>query len=140
MMVYYGTRSRTCQYNFGIFMGTIGSRLREERERLKLSQPAFGELGGVQKQAQLKYEKDDRSPDATYLSAIAMAGADVLYILTGIRGENVAHTPTEMGYLRHCRLLATKNLESEGLKGLVFLRESNGIKLEDMPDIYQTTT
>ena len=64
---------------------TIGSRLREERERLALSQEAFGAIPGITKQAQIKYEKDERHPNALYFNAIATAGADVLYILTGQR-------------------------------------------------------
>ena len=65
-------------------------RLREERERMGLSQEAFGALGGVQKRAQINYEKGERQPDMAYLSAIATAGADVLYILTGRRSQAVA--------------------------------------------------
>lgn len=63
----------------------IGMRLREERERLAMSQEKFGALGGVQKRAQINYESGERQPDAGYLAAIAAAGADVLYILTGQR-------------------------------------------------------
>lgn len=63
----------------------IGLRLREERERLGLNQEGFGELGGVRKQAQLLYEKDERKPDSEYLAAIAEGGVDVLYVLTGQR-------------------------------------------------------
>ena len=63
----------------------IFERLREERIRLGLSQAQLGEIGGVQKQAQLKYEKGDRQPDARYLEAVAGAGVDVLYVLTGQR-------------------------------------------------------
>lgn len=66
-----------------------GVRLREERERLGMSQEAFGAMAGVRKQAQLLYEKGERSPDARYLSAIAAAGTDVLYILTGQRSVPV---------------------------------------------------
>ncbi|MFM5236461.1 helix-turn-helix domain-containing protein [Aeromonas veronii] len=64
-------------------MSSIGNRLREERERLGLNQTAFGAIGGVQKQAQLKYEKGERFPDAGYLSEIVKVGADVQYIITG---------------------------------------------------------
>ncbi|HID7955846.1 TPA: helix-turn-helix domain-containing protein [Pseudomonas aeruginosa] len=63
----------------------IGMRLKEERERLGFTQPAFGAIGGVQKLAQLKYEKGERSPSAEYLAAIAKVGADVQYIVTGAR-------------------------------------------------------
>ncbi|MDP2202293.1 MAG: helix-turn-helix transcriptional regulator [Methylicorpusculum sp.] len=84
-------------------MSTIGSRLREERERLNLSQSLFGDLGGVKKQAQLKYEKDDRSPDADYLSAIALAGVDISYVLTGIKSGAGASNPREVALLDNYR-------------------------------------
>lgn len=61
----------------------IFMRLREERERLALSQTAMAALGGVQKRAQINYESGERTPDAKYLEGIAKAGVDVLYVLTG---------------------------------------------------------
>lgn len=73
----------------GVFLD-IGSRLREERERLGYSQPGFGEVGGVKKLAQINYEKADRHPDALYLARIAEVGADVLYIITGQRSQKDA--------------------------------------------------
>ena len=60
----------------------IGSRLREERERLGLSQQALGEIGGVKKLTQLNYEKGDRAPDTIYLTSVAEAGVDIVYVLT----------------------------------------------------------
>jgi transcriptional regulator with XRE-family HTH domain len=66
-------------------MSGIGARLREERERLGLSQRAFGEIGGVEPNAQGKYESGDRTPKADYLAAVAAKGVDVLYVLTGAR-------------------------------------------------------
>ena len=62
-------------------------RLRDERERLGLSQTAFAEVGGVQKRAQINYESGERLPDAAYLAAIAALGADVLFVLTGQRSR-----------------------------------------------------
>lgn len=64
---------------------SIGIRLREERERLGFSQAGFAEIAGAHRKSQGNYELGDRMPDAAYLSAIAAAGADVLYILTGQR-------------------------------------------------------
>jgi transcriptional regulator with XRE-family HTH domain len=64
-------------------MSGIGYRLRKERERLGLSQRAFGEIGGVEANAQGKYESGDRAPKADYLAAVAAKGVDVLYVLTG---------------------------------------------------------
>ncbi|WP_166362465.1 helix-turn-helix domain-containing protein [Pseudomonas akapageensis] len=74
-------------------MSGIGSRIREERERLGLTQRVFGEIGGVEPNAQGKYESGERTPKADYLAAVAARGADVLYILTGVR------TPTPLGHL-----------------------------------------
>ncbi|TFY90726.1 XRE family transcriptional regulator [Pseudomonas nabeulensis] len=64
-------------------MSGIGSRLRQERERLGLSQKIFGEIGGVEANAQGKYESGGRAPKADYLSRVAERGVDVLYVLTG---------------------------------------------------------
>lgn len=75
-------------------MGGIGDRLREERDRLGLSQAAFGELGGVKANAQGNYEKGDRSPDAAYLAAVAAHGVDVLYVVTGERTPEAADSIT----------------------------------------------
>jgi len=64
-------------------MSGIGSRLRQKRERLGLSQKVFGEIGGVEANAQGKYESGGRAPKADYLSRGAERGVDVLYVLTG---------------------------------------------------------
>jgi transcriptional regulator with XRE-family HTH domain len=64
-------------------VGTIGQRLRQERERLGMNQTDFAEVGGASKRAQIRYEADERSPDAHYLAAIAKAGADILFFVTG---------------------------------------------------------
>ena len=68
-------------------MSTVASRLREERERLGMSQSAFAEACGVKKLAQINYEKGDRKPDTDYLESAVRLGADVLYILTGRREQ-----------------------------------------------------
>lgn len=67
---------------------TLHKRLQEERQRLGLTQDEFAEIGGVKRRAQINYESGDRCPDGHYFSAIAAAGADVQYILTGIRSIN----------------------------------------------------
>ena len=76
-------------------MSGIGLRLRQERERLGLSQKAFGEIGGVEANAQGKYESGDRAPKADYLSRVAGRGVDVLFVLTG------SPTPTLVDNLSH---------------------------------------
>ncbi|WP_141219434.1 helix-turn-helix domain-containing protein, partial [Escherichia coli] len=62
----------------------IGQRLREERERLGLSQVAMSDIGGVKKLTQLRYEKGDSFPDAAYLAAMSRFGLDVQYVVLGI--------------------------------------------------------
>ncbi|GBL46234.1 hypothetical protein SFMTTN_2047 [Sulfuriferula multivorans] len=49
--------------------------------------------------SQINYEKGERMPDAAYLSAIAAAGADVQYILTGLRAGALAVEETRAGYI-----------------------------------------
>ena len=67
----------------------IGARLAEERARLGRSQAEFAALAGLSDRAQRLYEKGERHPDTAYLAAIAAAGADVLYVVTGERSAPV---------------------------------------------------
>ncbi|MGN6260253.1 MAG: helix-turn-helix domain-containing protein [Ralstonia sp.] len=83
---------------------SFAERLREERKRLGLTQERFGAEGGVGKLAQLNYEKGERSPDAAYLSAIALVGVDVSYMLTGER-RGASTTPDEAALLAAYRAL-----------------------------------
>lgn len=71
----------------------IGDRLREERERLGMSQADFAALAGAHRKSQGNYELSARAPDAIYLAAIATAGVDVLYVLTGQRSNVAAAQP-----------------------------------------------
>lgn len=92
-------------------LNSIGSRLLGERERLKKTQSEFAGIAmaagvpGATRQSQAKYEKGLAAPSATYLAAIAAAGADVLYILTGSRDRPAptALTEEEKGMLADYR-------------------------------------
>lgn len=66
-------------------MKGFGARLREERERLGLTQRVFGDIGGVEPNAQGKYESGERVPRVDYLAAVAAKGVDALYVLSGER-------------------------------------------------------
>ncbi|WP_225585368.1 helix-turn-helix domain-containing protein [Acidovorax sp. ACV01] len=72
------------QLVFRKYFMPIGKRLREERERLGLSQPAFAALAGTTKQTLFSWETGKTAPDGFQLAALATSGADVLYILTGM--------------------------------------------------------
>jgi transcriptional regulator with XRE-family HTH domain len=62
----------------------VGERLREERERLGLNQTDFGVLTGVSRGTLKAYELGKGSPDIRYLSALAKAGVNVSFVLTGL--------------------------------------------------------
>lgn len=53
------------------------------------NQVEFGAIGGVGKLAQLKYEKGERTPSVDYLHAIGQHGADVDYLLFGVRAREI---------------------------------------------------
>ncbi|MGN2430114.1 helix-turn-helix domain-containing protein [Pseudomonas syringae] len=74
-------------------MKGIGTRLKQERLRLKLSQSALGAIGGVETNAQGNYENGARSPRADYLSRIAEAGVDITYLVTGFSAQHFASAP-----------------------------------------------
>lgn len=65
---------------------TIGTRLEIERDRMRLTQAELGELCGVHRNTQARYENGERSPDANYLAIAARLGIDVLYVITGSTG------------------------------------------------------
>ncbi|MDY6991058.1 MAG: helix-turn-helix transcriptional regulator [Pseudomonadota bacterium] len=67
----------------------IGTRLREERERLKIRQNDFSRFAGVTKQAQINYELNRRVPNANYLAKIAELGVDLEYVITGRRKNDL---------------------------------------------------
>ncbi len=79
-------------------MSNFSERLLEERKRLGYTQDKFSEIGGVSKGALCNYEGSgsaDRVPDANFLAAINKAGADLLYIMTGIRTPGITEPHPE---------------------------------------------
>lgn len=64
---------------------SFGSRLRQERDRLRLTQEKFAELGGVKRVSQHLYEQDVRVPDINYLTRLKGGGVDVWYLIDGTR-------------------------------------------------------
>lgn len=72
----------------------VGNRLREERERLALSQTEFGALVGVSRGTQKNYELGTAigALDLKYVMSLEANGVDATYVLTGRRslGEGLA--------------------------------------------------
>ncbi|SEA50016.1 helix-turn-helix domain-containing protein [Variovorax sp. YR216] len=63
----------------------VGARLKEERERLGLSQADFAAIGDASKRTQIQWEKGAAAPNAEFLALVAQVGVDVLYVVTGQR-------------------------------------------------------
>ncbi|MBI1626941.1 helix-turn-helix domain-containing protein [Comamonas suwonensis] len=61
----------------------LGERLKEERERLGFSQPAFAALAEASKSSQASWEKETAYPNAKALEIWARVGVDVGYLVTG---------------------------------------------------------
>ena len=73
---------------------SIGKRLREERERLGLSQPKFAAIAETTKQTLFSWESEKTAPDGFQLAALAAGGVDVLYVLTGQFAGGVQPAPS----------------------------------------------
>lgn len=86
---------------------SIGERLREERTRLGYNQSVFAALAATTKKSEIEYEKGATSPNAAYLAAIAAAGADVQYIVTGVRrGQGIGEAAVHQAVLDAVDLLS----------------------------------
>lgn len=72
-----------------------------------MTQRRFGEIGGVEPNAQGKYESGERFPKADYLGAVAEAGVDVLYVLAGTR---TPQSSNQLGTDEHGLLLDYRSL------------------------------
>jgi transcriptional regulator with XRE-family HTH domain len=64
-------------------MTNIGERLKEERLRAGFTQVSLAQAVGVAQSTQTAYETNRRTPDAKYLAALAEAGLDIGYVVSG---------------------------------------------------------
>lgn len=85
---------------------SAGECLREERVRLGLKQEEMAQIGGVTRNTQGSYERDERRPDTGYLKALHVLGLDVLYVVTGVR------TPDSVGGLSEDEEVMVKRYRS----------------------------
>lgn len=69
------------------FNTNCGERLREERDRLKFTQQEMADRMGVRREMSSKYERGQAVPGGDALTAFAIAGGDVQYVLTGKRSS-----------------------------------------------------
>lgn len=66
----------------------MSDRLREERERLGLTQEAIAMAGGVTKLTAFNYE-NNRDPSSAFLAAVTKVGVDFQYVMLGVRSQPV---------------------------------------------------
>lgn len=85
--VNYGAVFGMCQQK-SAGISVIGNRIREERERLGLTQPQFADAAGAAKRTLIEWEKGSTSPTAVQLSALYTIGVDTQYILTGQKADS----------------------------------------------------
>lgn len=64
---------------------TIGSRLKEERIRLGITQESLAEFADTTKKTVIDYEKGNTVPKADFLAKVAELGGDVAFIVAGYR-------------------------------------------------------
>lgn len=77
------------------FFQLVPARLAEERQRLKLTQAQAAKLCGVSRDVWGKYERGETAPGSQVLFGFWPAGADVSYILTGVRAAPIASDQRE---------------------------------------------
>lgn len=94
----------------------IGSRLREERERLALNQESFAELAGAKRRTLVDWEKGVSSPTAVQLQALSSSGVDIQYVVVGVRSVQ-ALAPREM-FLLESFISASEELKNAVLNVL----------------------
>ncbi|MEO5347104.1 MAG: helix-turn-helix domain-containing protein [Magnetococcus sp. YQC-9] len=66
-------------------MLNFSDRLKIERKRLGFTQDELAKVGDISKTSYFNYESGSREPSSSFLIAIATAGVDVNYLLTGVR-------------------------------------------------------
>ena len=76
----------------GIERADIAIRLVGERTKTGYSQAAFARALGISREGLRLYESGQRDLSAEFLAKAASLGADVQYVLTGVRSANLAET------------------------------------------------
>lgn len=96
----------------------IGVRLREERDKLGLTQTAMAKVCCVAFRTYCDYEASKTEPKASLLVHLNEIGADVMYILTGCRilQQNIsAEEQTLIENYRAMDLAARLNVQAVGV-------------------------
>jgi len=93
----------------------FGKRLKQERDRLGLSQAEFAQKVGVHRNTQVRYEGGTREPDADYLSRLNEIGVDTGFLFFGQKTD-----PLSVYQLAVARFLPSV-AERAGLSGAALI-------------------
>ncbi|MCL2160694.1 MAG: helix-turn-helix domain-containing protein [Betaproteobacteria bacterium] len=105
---------------------SIGSRLKEAREKLGMDQVRFAEELGIPRNSLHRYETDDQVPGGKVLAKLADLGVDIVYILRGGNSLSVEITTTEMRLIHDYRM-SHKDVK----KGIKALLASTAVRDDD---------
>ncbi len=91
-------------------MSEFCSRLREERERLGLTQAELASVVDSSNRTVHSWEQGVSAPNAHHLSAMQKCGFDLMYLISGCRSEdrNELLTDQETEWLRFFRSMTGK--------------------------------
>lgn len=97
----------------------IGVRLLEERERLGYNQTSFARQIGISRIALRNIEEGKSDFKMSVLMSAAQSGADIQYIVTGIRSRNADDVEKSVGY--------TKNVIEGSVTGVGFAQSGSKV-------------
>lgn len=84
-----------------------------------MTQSEFADRAGVARASQQNYESGKRYPDTEYLEAIASVGADVQYIITGVRSDNLLRVAESAKSFKKNEPISPKYVDPEILSGVI---------------------
>lgn len=68
----------------------IGIRLKQERERLSLSQAQVAKSLGIATRTQIAWEKGEQTPNALHLATLGALGLDIQFIVSGVQNISLS--------------------------------------------------
>ena len=118
--------------------GSFGARLREERERLDLSQQHCADVAGVGLSTWKRWEKDQAMP-SDKMERLAAIGFDGDFLLTGNRDRDRAKVSAEEALMRVLDALEqlglAKTLTLDQLKPLIGFAFSDRSSVEELKEV-----
>ena len=113
------------------FSSSFGARLKETRKALQLTQEQAAALVGLTREHWGRCERGTQVPGGEALVALAVAGADMTYLLTGKRpaaGADPALRPDEAALLDNYRHAPKEQQDILRSTSAAFAKSASGMK------------